>query len=1064
MRPKPNRMISRAAMTLLTVLLTTTTAWAGVNYEYDDDTNTLTFDGDDVIEFLDPAFSEIVEHIIINDGITGIGNSVFADYSSLLSVTIPNSVTSIGNDAFSGCTSLSSVTIPNSVTTIGDFAFYGCSSLSSVTIGSGVQTIGEGAFYCLAPDCIAYVLPPTLPTLGGSALDAITKAYVHGSEYSIIGLPIIEVLYAVNFGEGITTDCTPVVSEGNTEYYIIGTSVTFTGTSTDPEGYMPNDYTVTKTVNGTDITDTELTGSTLIVPDYDVTVTLVPDPAHFSQSGDEYTIHTAQGWSVFCDLLANNVTYNSSCGKTVYLDDDITVTRMAGARGHEFKGTFNGGGHTLTVGYSSSEDGMAPFRYVDGCTIENLHVNGTIETSGMHAAGIIAHQYGNVTISNCRSSVSIESSVSGNGIHGGLVAENHDQATLTIEGCLFDGRLLGNMTIRCGGFLGWRNDDETVTISNSLFAPAEVTVNKAYSATFACNNVDTYNCYYTYLLCDGINYVPSLEDGSVCPAKWHNGIKACPAPAAPVGEATHAKYTVSGITPYADGLQRTFDDASTAFYYYGGDIVSVSYVDENGGNASHQAIALDPSHMPTTLSDGWYYVADNITYTQGLTLNAATTIILADGCTLNIGTEQERIHDNNCIYSLNGFYGLTIYGQMAQSGSLNAYCSNFSVHDIYVLKYTQHGGNVTVDATGQSALYPCDGNLILTRGTLTAKAAQGFHAIMVDEGFTANVSGGTLNATTNSSDKTAIYGSLALSGTATATVNGRISGNVTIAPGQVFTDGTNYYAGTLRSDEKTAIIGQTLRLIALQLADDADNSAVIDKCNGATGIDITLQGRKLWKDGAWNTLCLPFSTELTGDLANADIRALSSASLSGDGVLTLNFTEKGAVTSITAGTPYIVKWAGEAGQFVENPVFSGVTVSSTEAGSVSFNGGYVTFQGTYNKLEYTTEDKSILFLGEANTLYWPQPSGEDIPTIGAFRAYFHVDLNGGANAVRSFVLNFGDSSESTGIREIDTDPAPSPSPTGVGRSAWFSLDGRKLSGKPTKSGVYIHNGLKVVIK
>jgi hypothetical protein len=39
------------------------------------------------------------------------------------------------------------------------------------------------------------------------------------------------------------------------------------------------------------------------------------------------------------------------------------------------------------------------------------------------------------------------------------------------------------------------------------------------------------------------------------------------------------------------------------------------------------------------------------------------------------------------------------------------------------------------------------------------------------------------------------------------------------------------------------------------------------------------------------------------------------------------------------------------------------------------------------------------------------------------------------------------------------------SSTGVGRSAaWYSLDGRKLSGKPTKSGVYIHNGKKVVIK
>ena len=74
----------------------------------------------------------------------------------------------------------------------------------------------------------------------------------------------------------------------------------------------------------------------------------------------------------------------------------------------------------------------------------------------------------------------------------------------------------------------------------------------------------------------------------------------------------------------------------------------------------------------------------------------------------------------------------------------------------------------------------------------------------------------------------------------------------------------------------------------------------------------------------------------------------------------------------------------------------------------------------------------------------------------------------------AFNLDFGDSSESTGIREINTDPAPrsaegrlqgkSPSPTGVGRFAeWYSLDGRKLDGKPTVKGLYIHEGRKVVI-
>jgi len=277
-------------------------------------------------------------------------------------------------------------------------------------------------------------------------------------------------------------------------------------------------------------------------------------------------------------------------------------------------------------------------------------------------------------------------------------------------------------------------------------------------------------------------------------------------------------------------------------------------------------------------------------------------------------------------------------------------------------------------------------------------------------------------------------------------------------------------------NESTKRYVRVIEPIDVTLDDNASNTDAITENNGQFA-NVTLAGRTLYKDGAWNTLCLPFDVTVgSGQMEGATAMTLNGSTSgfnASTGVLTLNFTDVESGSTIAAGTPFIVKWTGED---VTNPVFSGVTMSSTEAGSVLSTDGYVTFQGTYDKQEYTSEDKSILFLGDENTLYWPQPSGENIPTIGAFRAYFHVDLNGGANAVRSFVLNFGDSSESTGIREIDTDPAPSPipeqsshtrslSPTGVGRNAaWYTLDGRKLSGKPTVKGIYIHGGKKVVIK
>ena len=120
---------------------------------------------------------------------------------------------------------------------------------------------------------------------------------------------------------------------------------------------------------------------------------------------------------------------------------------------------------------------------------------------------------------------------------------------------------------------------------------------------------------------------------------------------------------------------------------------------------------------------------------------------------------------------------------------------------------------------------------------------------------------------------------------------------------------------------------------------------------------------------------------------------------------------------------------------------------------VTFPGGK--FVGTYSPISYNTTNTSILFLGAANTLYYPV-SGAN---IGAFHAYF--DLTNGS-AVRQFRLNFcdNDSDEATGVDAPLMDVSLAKN---YQLSEWYTLDGRKLSGKPTKAGLYIYNGKKVVI-
>ncbi len=90
-----------------------------------DDAETLTISGegdmDDYDLFSSPWYDNIstIKKVIIDQGVTSIGNEAFRDCESLTSITIPNSVTSIGDDAFYYCTSLTSIRIPDSVTNIG---------------------------------------------------------------------------------------------------------------------------------------------------------------------------------------------------------------------------------------------------------------------------------------------------------------------------------------------------------------------------------------------------------------------------------------------------------------------------------------------------------------------------------------------------------------------------------------------------------------------------------------------------------------------------------------------------------------------------------------------------------------------------------------------------------------------------------------------------------------------------------------------------------------------------------------------------------------------------------
>ncbi len=115
-----------------------------------------------------------VKKVVIEDGVTSIGNSAFDSCSNLTSITIPDSVSSIGNFVFYGCSSLTSITLSNNITNIGNSAFAGCSSLTSITIPDRVTSIEKYAFYNCS-GLTSITIPDSVTSIGESAFRNCTS-------------------------------------------------------------------------------------------------------------------------------------------------------------------------------------------------------------------------------------------------------------------------------------------------------------------------------------------------------------------------------------------------------------------------------------------------------------------------------------------------------------------------------------------------------------------------------------------------------------------------------------------------------------------------------------------------------------------------------------------------------------------------------------------------------------------------------------------------------------------------------------------------------------------------
>jgi hypothetical protein len=183
---------------------------------------------------------------------------------------------------------------------------------------------------------------------------------------------------------------------------------------------------------------------------------------------DPYVLLTKADWNAFAESVNAKENPKTYEGEYLRLGNDITgIDVMVGwftggtfASGNEFRGNFDGDWHTLTVDIQGTADYSGPFGWVDGATIRNLTVDGTItiNKSGEHGGGIVSCVEDRdadgipTNIINCTSKVTISCDVSSAGYHGGLVGWLYSGG-LNFENCIFEGSMTGN-TNNCAGFVG----------------------------------------------------------------------------------------------------------------------------------------------------------------------------------------------------------------------------------------------------------------------------------------------------------------------------------------------------------------------------------------------------------------------------------------------------------------------------------------------------------------------------------------------------------------------------------------------------------------------------------
>ena len=218
-----------------------------------------------------------------------------------------------------------------------------------------------------------------------------------------------------------------------------------------------------------------------------------------------YTLTTADDLAWFAALVNHghkkvNARLGADIDFTSYTQQDVMIGGDAySANENEEKmafegGIFDGQGHTITINYNVSYDGVALFKVVRDANIRNLVVKGAIESTERFIGGLGYVSRGNSTFENIIIDVDITGSYAGDATDGGFFAVCHEWATF--RNCAFIGSIIAPDSEGSAAIIGYAHGSVETKIENCYVAAREMILTG--NSTLLARHVDNrINCYFT---------------------------------------------------------------------------------------------------------------------------------------------------------------------------------------------------------------------------------------------------------------------------------------------------------------------------------------------------------------------------------------------------------------------------------------------------------------------------------------------------------------------------------------------------------------------------------------